>query len=142
MAENFNTLETLNGTDGKLWVNETLVGSVQSFVLKQKNIWEDVHKSGNLGKSRRLVGFELSGTISKYKIDNAFTRIMEECKDGNPPDIKLIGLLENKNSGMMQRAVIKGVTLDELDIINFEQKKVLMEEIPYEAEDYYYQDLT
>lgn len=138
----FNTNETLNGSDGKLWINDTPCASVISFVLKQKNEFEDIEKSNHLGKNKRIVGYELTGTISKYKIDNALVGLMEEYKKGNMPEIKLIGLLENKATGLMQRAVIKGITIDEMDIINFEQKKVIREEIPYCAEDYYYIDKT
>ena len=138
----FNTNETLNGTDGKLWINDTLCSSIKSFTLKQKNVFESIDKAGQLTTSRRLVGIELTGTISKFKIDNSIAGIMKEYADGNAPEIKLIGLLENKTTGLMQRAIIKGVTFDELDIINFEQKKVIVEDIPYEAESYSYQDLT
>lgn len=138
----FNTNETLNGTDGKLWINDTLCASIKSFILKQKNVFETIDKAGQLTTSRRLVGIELTGTISKFKIDNSIAGIMKEYADGNAPEIKLIGLLENKTTGLMQRAIIKGVTFDELDIINFEQKKVIVEDIPYEAESYSYQDLT
>lgn len=138
----FNTNETLNGTDGKLWINDTPCATIKSFILKQKNVYEDIDKSEQLTKSRRLVGVELSGTISKFKVDNTIVGLMKEYKDSNAPEIKLIGFIENKTTGLMQRAVIKGVTFDEMDLINFEQKKVVTEEIPYECEDYYYQDLT
>lgn len=138
----FNTNETLNGTDGRLWINDTPCATVQSFVLHQTNVYEDINKAGQLTKSRRVVGIELSGTISKLKVDNTMSALMEEYKNGDTPEIKLIGLMQNAKTGMMQRAVIKGVTFGEMDLINFEQKVVAKEEIPFEAEDYYYQDLT
>ena len=138
----FKTNEIFNGTDGKLWVNDVPVLSIQSFVLHQTNVFEDVNKAGQLTEARRLVGIELSGTISKFKVDNSMAGIMEEYKNGDTPDIKLIGLLENKATGVMQRAVIKDVTFGEMDIFNFEQKASVKEEIPYECEDYYYQDLN
>ena len=138
----FNTNETLNGTDGRLWINDTPCATVQSFVLHQTNVYEDINKAGQLTKSRRVVGIELTGTISKLKVDNTMSALMEEYKNGDTPEIKLIGLMQNTKTGMMQRAVIKGVTFGEMDLINFEQKVVAKEEIPFEAEDYYYQDLT
>ena len=138
----FNTNETLNGTDGRLWINDTPCATIQSFVLHQTNVYEDINKAGQLTKSRRVVGIELTGTISKLKVDNTMSALMEEYKNGDTPEIKLIGLMQNAKTGMMQRAVIKGVTFGEMDLINFEQKVVAKEEIPFEAEDYYYQDLT
>ena len=138
----FNTNETLNGTDGRLWINNTPCATIQSFVLHQTNVYEDINKAGQLTKSRRVVGIELSGTISKLKVDNTMSALMQDYKNGDTPEIKLIGLMQNAKTGMMQRAVIKGVTFGEMDLINFEQKVVAKEEIPFEAEDYYYQDLT
>ncbi len=138
----FATNETFNGSDGKLWINDTPCASIQSFVLHQTNIYEDINKAGQLTKSRRLIGVELSGTISKLKIDNSMVGVMQEYLNGDTPEIKLIGLMENKTTGKMQRAVIKGVTIGEMDIFNFEQKTVVKEELPYEAESYKYQDLT
>ena len=138
----FKTNETLNGTDGRLWINDTPCATIQSFVLHQTNVYEDINKAGQLTKSRRVVGIELTGTISKLKVDNTMSALMQDYKNGDTPDIKLIGLMQNAKTGMMQRAVIKGVTFGEMDLINFEQKVVAKEEIPFEAEDYYYQDLT
>lgn len=138
----FETYETFNGTSGTLWINNTPCYSLQSFTLKQKNIYEDVHKSGKLNKCRRRVGIELSGTISKYKVDNTFIGLMKEYKDSEEPEIKIIGLIENKKTGITERVQITGVSLDELDIFNFEQKKLVMEEIPFEAEDWKPIDLT
>ena len=138
----FDTNSTLNGTDGRLWINDTPCATIQSFVLHQSNVYEDINKSGQLTKSRRVVGIELTGTISKLKVDNTMTALMQDYKNGETPEIKLIGLMQNAKTGMMQRAVIKGVTFGEMDLINFEQKVIAKEEIPFEAEDYYYQDLT
>lgn len=138
----FDTNSTINGTDGRLWINDTPCATIQSFVLHQTNVYEDVNKAGQKTKSRRVVGIELTGTITKYKTDNTMVGLMQDYKDRDTPEIKLIALLENPKTGMMQRATIKGVTFGEMDLINFEQKVLAREEIPFEAEDYKYQDLT
>lgn len=138
----FDTNEPLNGTDGRLWINDTPCLTIQSFVFHQANEFEKINKSGKLTSARRVVGIELTGTISKYKTDNTMVSLMEDYKNGDTPEVKLIGLMQNPKTGMMQRAVIKGVTFGEMDLINFEQKVLAKEEIPFEAEDYYYQDKT
>lgn len=132
----FKTNETFNGTDGTLWVNNTPCMSIQQFVLKQTNIYEEIKKANKLSKSRRLVGVEHKGTIQKYKVDNSFISLMKEYKDGGEPEIKLIGKISNKATGITERVEVTGVTLDELNILDFEQQKVVTEEIPYEAEDW------
>ena len=132
----FETYETFNGTNGTLWINNLPCFSLENFTFKQKNIYEDINKSGKLGKYRRLVGVEYSGTISKYKVDNSFIGLMNDYKEGDEPEIKLIGKMENKKTGITQRVSITGVTLDEMNILDFEQKKLVKEEIPFEAEDW------
>ena len=44
----FKTNETLNGTDGRLWINDIPCATIQSFVLHQTNVYEDINKSGSL----------------------------------------------------------------------------------------------
>lgn len=132
----FNTNETFNGTNGTLWINNTPCASIQQFVFKQTNIYEDIKKANILSKSRRLVGVEHKGTIQKYKLDNSFISLMKEYKDGDEPEIKLVGKITNRTTGITERVEITGVTLDELDILSFEQQKVVTEEIPFEAEDW------
>ena len=61
---------------------------------------------------------------------------MKEYKNGDEPEIKLVGKITNKTTGITERVEITGVTLGELDILNFEQQKVVTEEIPFEAEDW------
>ena len=129
-----------NGTNGTLWLStddmEIPVGSIQSFQLKQTNEWEDVNEAEFYGKKKRLLGYELTGTISKYKVGIEMLNIMEEYQKGNTPDISLIGTVRNPNTGGVQVVKIIGVTFNEGDILNFEQKTATREEIPFAAEEW------
>lgn len=132
--------EIFNGTDGTLWVStddtELPIGSMQTFSLHQNNEFEDVNEAEFLGKKKRLLGYELTGTITKYKVGHEFLDIMEKYKDGDTPDIYLIGKAYNKNTKKMEVVKVIGVTFNEGDIMNLEQKTATKEEIPYAAEDY------
>lgn len=136
----FKTTEIFNGTNGSLWLStddsEILVGSFQTFTLKQTNQYEDVNEAEFLGKKRRLVGYELTGTMTKFKIDTTAVDIMEKYKKGETPDINFIAKAHNPNTKAMQVIKVMGVTIDECDIINLEQKTATREEMPYSAEDY------
>ena len=94
--------DIFNGTNGTLWLStddmEIPVGSFQTFTLHQNNEFEDVNEAEFLGKKKRLLGYELTGTISKYKTDHAMADIMEKYKDGETPDINFVAKAYNPNT--------------------------------------------
>lgn len=132
--------DIFNGTNGTLWLStddmELPVGSIQSFTLKQKNEFEDVNEAEFYGKKKRLLGYELTGTISKYKIGIEMLNVMEKYTKGETPNITLIGTVRNPNTGSIQVIKIIGVTFEEMDILTFEQKTATKEEIPFSAEEW------
>lgn len=132
--------DIFNGTNGTLWLStddmELPVGSIQNFTLKQKNEFEDVNEAGFYGKKKRLLGYELTGTISKYKIGIEMLNVMEKYTKGETLNITLIGTVRNPNTGSIQVIKIIGVTFEEMDILSFEQKTATKEEIPFSAEEW------
>ena len=132
--------DIFNGTNGSVWLStdneETPIGSVQTFNLHQTNQIEDVDEAEFLGKKKRVIGYELTGTLTKFKVDHAIIDIMEEYKNGNTPEISFMGKAYNKNTKRMEVIKVIGVTFNEADLMNLEQKTTTKEEIPYAAEDY------
>lgn len=138
-----NTLQAnniFNGTDGAVWISTDdqvlKIGSMKTFTLKQKNIYSDIDESENITKKRKLVGVELTGELTKWKIDNTFVKIFEQYKNGDQPDISIIGKAYNNNTNKVQRVKISGVTFDELNLIDLAQKTPTEESLPYACEDY------
>lgn len=132
--------DIFNGTNGSVWLStdneETPIGSVQTFNLHQTNQIEDIDEAEFLGKKKRVVGYELTGTLTKFKVDHSIIDIMEEYKNGNTPEISFMGKAYNKNTKRMEVIKVIGVTFNEADLMNLEQKTTTKEEIPYAAEDY------
>ena len=132
--------EIFNGTNGTLWLSsdttESKIGSMQTFSLHQNNEYEDVNEADFYGKKKRFLGYELTGTISKYKVGHEFLDILEQIKNGDTPEINLIGKAYNPNTKRMEVLKVIGVTFDEGDIMNLEQKTATKEDLPYAAEDY------
>ena len=135
-----NGTAVFNGTNGNVWLStdssEVQLGSMQSFSLHQTNQTEDIDEAEFLGKKKRVVGYELTGTLTKLKIDHAILDIMQEYKNGNTPDIYFTASAYNPNTSRMEVLKVIGVTFNEADIMNLEQKTVTKEEIPFAAEDY------
>ena len=109
---------------------------MKTFALKQTNTYADVDVSESVIKKRKLVGVELTGEFTKFKVDNSFINIFEEYKNGNQPDISIIGKAFNNNTGKVQRVKVIGVTFNELNLIDLQQKTPTEESLPFGAEDY------
>ena len=140
MGKNVIPKEIFNGTDGAVWITtdtqEVKVGSMKTFTLKQANQFEDIDESESYTKKRKLVGVELTGDFTKWKIDNTFINLFEQYKNGNQPDISIIGKAYNNNTNKVQRVNITGVTFDELNLIDLAQKTPTEESLPYACENY------
>jgi len=140
MTNNVKTQDIFNGTDGAVWLStdeqEVKIGSMKKFTLKQTNVYSDVDESESFTKKRKLVGVELTGELVKWKVDNTFVKIFEQYKNGNQPDISIIGKAYNNNTSKVQRVKISGVTFDELNLIDLAQKTPTEEGLPFACEDY------
>lgn len=132
--------EIFNGTNGTLWLasddTETAIGSMQTFTLHQANEFEDVNEADFYGKKKRFLGYELTGTISKYKVGHEFLNILESYTNGETPDVSLIGKAYNPNTNKMEVIKVMGVTFNEGDVMNLEQKTATKEDLPFAAESY------
>ena len=140
MSNNLDVKKVFNGTDGAVWITteteEVKVGSMKTFSLKQTNTYEDIDVSESMTKKRKLIGVELSGELTKFKIDSTFINIFQQYKNGDQPDISFVGKAYNNNTDKMQMVKVTGITFDELVLVDLQQKKAIEESIPYAAEDY------
>lgn len=140
MANTLTPKEIFNGTDGAVWITtddqEVKVGSMKTFTLKQANQFEDIDESESYTKKRKLVGVELTGEFTKWKIDNTFINLFAQYKDGEQPDISIVGKAYNNNTNKVQRVKLSGVTFDELNLIDLAQKTPTEESLPYACENY------
>ena len=72
-----------------------------------------------------------------YKIDSSVLKIVSDmAKTGVEPEITIISKLTNKNTKKTERIALKGVVLSEINLVNFEAKGTLMEEVPFTFDDY------
>lgn len=127
------------GSQGEVWLNNTdKLLKVQKFNFTQTNVYEDVDSTDSFAKQRRLVGVELGGEITQYKVDFAYNDLMEKYKNGTQPYITLIGKVRNPDTGEERRISISDITFDGGDIFGFEKGKVNQDTIAFKAGNYEY----
>ena len=77
-----------------------------------------------------------------HKVDSSITALVyKEVKKGRVPEIMIVGKLEDPASQGAERIQFNEVTLDELTLLNFEQKTLMEEEVPFKFADFLPLDL-
>lgn len=141
--KNFNPNTIMNGTFGDVWVNNVKFMEIKSFEAKATGEYEDVNIQGSLGKARKYMGFDGSGTMVCHKVySRGLSLLAEGFRTGKLPEIKMISKLEDPSALGAERIVYYGVTFDEITLAKFESKAVGEEELPFKFEDFETIDLV
>ena len=126
-----------NGSNGDLWVNDANWDKVKSFDLKMILEWEDV--PNGMGTDRVLLGYSYEGAFTYRKSDKNYNKAIDllfaEYAAGRVPDVSIVSKAYNKATGKRQRIKVTGITFDEVDLQNWEEKTVGEIEMPFKASD-------
>ena len=125
------------GTTGNVWLNGQILANIQKIEAKITYDLEDVTVIGDFATHHLFAGWNGEGTLSMYKIDSSVLKIVSDmAKTGIEPEITIISKLTNRNTKKTERIALKGVVLSEINLVNFEAKGTLMEEVPFTFDDY------
>ena len=130
-----------NGSNGKLWVNDSEWDDVSSFEAKCEIKWEEV--PNGMKTAQVPMGYSVSGTIKMRKTDSkVFKLIADDYKNGIITDVSIISKATNLSTGKIERVKYTGVTFDEINLANREEKKIMEDDLPFKAEDFEILDLA
>lgn len=129
--------KVLQGKDGNVWVNGSLLATLSKIEVKVKADTEDVNFCGDNSTYTVFNGYSIEGTISCKKVDSTLLKIVAEAfKNGVMPDTKIITALTDKATGKSERTSIEGIIFTEFILACIEAKKMLEEEYPFKASSY------
>ena len=132
----------IRGNFGKCWLDGELLSEVKSFEAKLTLVYEEVNIQGEAGTYQRLVGFTIAGTVVLHKIDNKIqAKVATGAKTLQIPDIKIVTALDDPDSNGAERVELLGVTLDEVALTQYENKKIGEVSVPFKAADYNFLDM-
>ena len=124
----------IRGTFGAVWMNNEKLYEVKSAEAKVTLNYEELHLNGEFGTDRRYMGYDVSGTVTLHKCGSRAARLYASApKTGILPEVKMDFALKDPDVAGAQRAVLEGVTFDELTLAQFENNTVLEESIPFHA---------
>ena len=138
----FNSNKVIRGTFGRAWVDGDLMANVKSFEAKATLDYEDMDVNGDLGQKKRYMGYSVAGTMTLHKFDSSILKKYQAAiRNGDLPEMKIVAALADPQSYGAQRVALYDVHLDEITLLQFENKTVLEEEVPFTAGDYEFLDL-
>ena len=133
--------KAINGTFGRVWVNNEDYGTVKQFEAKVPLEWESVPIPEKLSPSYKYMGFEIEGTLTGTKIDSRFVKLYSDgILTGEIPEVDIIARVADPQADGQERVALYGVVFDELTLAKFENNTIVEEEIPFKAASYKYLD--
>ena len=129
--------KTINGTFGSVWVNNEKWLDVEEFEAKVSIDYEDVNMAGDLATHKKMTGWSGEGTLKVKKVySRGATLLAKAVKEGVVPDVNLVGKLADPDAFGAERIAINEVTFNEFMLMQFAQKTIGTEELPFNFADY------
>lgn len=137
MSDKLTGNQVINGTFGRIWVNNTLWAECTSFEAKVAGEFEDITFCDDLATHSKYMGWTGEGTIVCHKVDSKITKLLQKAfKTGAMPEIKIVGKLDDPASTGSERIEILGVTFTEFTLMKFASREKGETEVPFKFTDY------
>ena len=128
----FNTEQTINGTWGTVKINGEIVAEVIGLEAKVSIEKEEVKQTGTLVKGYKTTGTEGKGTIKLNKVYSRFIALMKDnIKAGRSTICTIESLLADPDSDGVEGIVLKSCMFDELQLVNWEARKIGDESVDF-----------
>ena len=129
--------EILQGVDGRIWMNDDKQGNCKSVEIKVNLEYEEIDIPGERMKQHRYMGGSGEGTMSGYKIDSRFIKLLADgVKSGEMPKVKIVAKLADQPGKKAQRIVVTDVQFNELMLAQYEQGSNTEEEVSFTFGDF------
>jgi len=127
----------INGTFGSVWVNNEKWLDVEEFEAKVTIDYEDVNRAEDLATHKKMTGWTGEGNLKVKKVYSRGSGLLAEAvKKGSIPDINMVGKLADPDAFGTERIAINEVTFSEFMLLQFGQKTIGSEELPFSFADY------
>lgn len=129
--------QVINGTYGEAWLDSTYVSSVIGLEALVEIEYEDVNRPRKLGTAKKMLGYDGTGTLKFNKVNSlGMKEVSDALKAGRQPTFTIMSKLEDPDALGAERVVLEGVTFNQLNLINWEAKTIIEEEMPFNFEDW------
>lgn len=134
--------QVINGSYGELWIDDEYIADVISFEAKIAIEYEDINRPRKLGKAKKMIGYDGTGSMKFYKVTSrGIKKISEKLKEGKQVSGNIISKLDDPDAIGAERVAIKNATFNDLTLANWEAKKAGEEETSFNFDDWEVLDL-
>ncbi len=134
--------QVINGSWGEAWLDGDYLAEIKGLEAKIAIEYEDIDRPRKLGKGKKMIGYEGTGSLKLNKVTSRFIKLLSDnLKQGKQTSFTVISKLDDPDALGAERIMIKNVTLEELTLANWEAKTTGEEEIPFSFDDWEPMDL-
>ncbi len=128
--------QVINGSYGELWIDDDYMAEATALEAKLKLETAEVPKNRTLHKGYKVVGITGDGTIKLNKITSYFTKkVLGNLKAGKATRATVISNVDDPEALGAERIRINDCVFTELTLANWENGKILEEEMPFNFTD-------
>ncbi|MCB2300933.1 phage tail tube protein [Clostridium tagluense] len=132
----------ISGTWGECWLDTDKVAECHGIQAKVEFKKEDIKICGSMGDDTKTVSFKCKGSMKLYKVNSRMAKkIGDEVRQGKDARYTIISKLADPDSFGSEKIVLKGVSFDDLTLMNWEAGKNGDIEVPFTFSDYEYLDM-
>lgn len=129
--------ENINGTFGEMWIDNDYMAETLALEAKMKLETAEVPKNRTLEKGYKVVGKTGEGTVKLNKVTSyMLKKISDNLKAGKATRATIISNLEDPEAIGAERIQLNDCVFTELTLVNWENGKILEEEIPFSFSGY------
>lgn len=132
MAKFTKSERVFNGSWSSLWVDDEEMAEATACEAKLTLEKTEVNQTGTLAKGYKVTGTDGKGSIKMNKISSYFIKkIGDNIKNGKTTVCQIRSKIADPDAVGAEDILLTGVTFDELELVNWEAKKLLEENIPF-----------
>lgn len=132
----FKHQQVINGSQGELWIDDDYMSETLALEAKMKLETAEVQKNRTLKKGYKVTAITGEGTIKLNKVTSYFIqKILDNIKAGKATRATIISNLDDPEALGAERIRLNDCVFTELTLANWENGKILEEEIPFNFSD-------
>ena len=135
--DNFTPDRVINGTFGKVWIDNDLMSYATGLEAKIKLDTAEVRMAGTLKKGTKITGISGSGTVKLNKVTSyAMKKVADNIKAGKATRLTITSNLEDPEAFGAERIVLLDCVVTELTLADWEVAKLGEESVPFSFSDF------
>ena len=127
----------ISGTWGEVWIDGDYVAEATGLKANVKLDKEEVKRCRTLAKGYKTTGITCTGSIKFNHVDSKLkVKISNNLKQGKTTVMTIISKLSDPDALGAERIAIKDATFDEVNLADWEVKKLGEESMPFTFSDW------